>query len=97
MQKSKIIIVSGFSIDLSRIKAIRLNTSTTLGPTNVLKVDLNLRYEYIFNPNKKDFEKEAINDMISIEYVDYNDAQDALENLTEVWQEYAETQEGWLS
>jgi hypothetical protein len=93
MQNSKIIIVSGFSIDLSRIKAIRLNTSTTLGPTNVLRVYLNLRYEYIFNPNNKEFEKEAINDVIEIEYVDYNDAQDALESLTEVWQEYSEVEE----
>jgi hypothetical protein len=93
MQNSKIIIVSGLSIDLSRIKAIRLNTSSTLGPTNVLKVDLNLKYEYIFNPIRREFEKEAINDMISIEYVDYNDAQDALESLTEVWQEYSENQE----
>jgi hypothetical protein len=93
MQNSKIIIVSGFSIDLSRIKAIRLNTSATLGPTNVLRVDLNLRYEYIFNPNKKEFEKEAISDIIEIAYVDYDDAKDALESLTEVWQEYAEMQE----
>ncbi|HEX8607669.1 MAG TPA: hypothetical protein VF679_03395 [Pedobacter sp.] len=93
MQNSKIIIVSGVSIDLSRIKAIRLNTSSTLGPTNVLKVDLNLKYEYIFNPTLREYEKQAINDVISIEYVDYNDAQDALENLTEVWQEYSENQE----
>ena len=93
MQNSKITIVSGLSIDLSRIKAIRLNTNSSLGPTNILNVDLNMKYEYIFHPIKKELEKVPLNDVISIQYVDYDDAKDALESLTEVWQEYAEQQE----
>lgn len=52
-----------------------------------------MKYEYIFHPIKKEFEKVPLNDVISIQYVDYEDAKDALESLTEVWQEYAEQQE----
>ena len=87
---SKIINVSGFSIDLFRIKAIKVNTNSTLGPTNVLKVDLNLKFEFIFNPNKNKFIKQKINDTVSITYVDYNEAVHAMNNLTEIWQDYIE-------
>jgi hypothetical protein len=93
MQNSKITSISDFKIDLSRIKAIKINTNTTLGPTNVLKIDLNLRYEYVFNPNKKEYEKETISDTVTIEYFNYNQAQEALESLSEEWQEYLNSEE----
>ncbi|MET4083143.1 hypothetical protein ABIB40_003112 [Pedobacter sp. UYP30] len=87
MQQSKIINVSGFSIDLSQIKAIKVNTNSTLGDTNVLVIDFNLRYEYIFNPNKNKYIKQKIDDNVSITYVDYNAAVEAMESLTSEWQE----------
>ena len=93
MQNSKITIVSSFSIDLSRIKAIKINTNSTLGPTNVLKIDLNLKYEYVFDPNKKEYVKDTISDTVTIEYVNYNEAQQALESLSEEWQEYLNSQD----
>ena len=91
MQHSKIIDFCRFSIDLSRIKAIKVNTNSTLGPTNILKVDLNLRYEYIFNPNKNKFIKQKVKDTVSITYVDYDAAVQAMENLNEIWEEYLES------
>jgi len=88
MHRSKIIIVSGFAIDLSRIKAIRINTNTKIGPTNLLTVDLNTVYTYLFNPNENKFKKQRIRNIAVIEYVDYNAANEAMEDLTSLWQEY---------
>ncbi|OAQ39824.1 hypothetical protein A5893_09625 [Pedobacter psychrophilus] len=88
MAHSKIIIVNGLSIDLSRIKAIKVNTNSTLGPTNVLMIDLNLRFEYVFNPNENNHTKESIKDTVSINYVNYDGAVEAMNNLSEEWQAY---------
>lgn len=87
-QNHKIITISGLTIDLSRIKAIKINTNSTLGPTNVLTVDLNSKYEYIFNPNKDKFKKQIIKDQVEIEYVDFNTAKESSEELIEEWQQY---------
>jgi hypothetical protein len=88
MSKPKITTVDGLSVDLSRIKAIKINTNAKLGPTNVLTVDLNLRFEYVFDPNENKHIKESIEDTVSIAYVGYNEAVEARETLTQEWQEY---------
>jgi len=84
----KIISIQGLTLDLSRIKAIKINTNTKLGPTNVLIVDLNSRYEYVLNPNKNTFVKQKLKDKVEIEYVDYNATKDSYEELIEEWQQY---------
>lgn len=86
--QTKITTVHGFTIDLSRIKAIKVNTNTNLGPTNVLTVDLNQKCEYIFNPNEDKYVMHQIDDKVLIPYIDYNRAVEAMNDLTELWQEY---------
>jgi hypothetical protein len=53
MKRSKIVTIDGCALDLSRIKAIRMNINSTLGTSNTLIVDLNATIDYIFNPNKQ--------------------------------------------
>lgn len=88
MQPSKIITIPGLNIDLSRIKAIKLNTNTGIGPVNILTIDLNTRYQYVFNPNKNKYQKHKIKDSVYVEYIDYNEAFENAEHLSELWQVY---------
>ena len=88
MQSSKIITIPGLTIDLSRIKAIKLNTNTSVGPSNILTIDLNTSYQYLFNPNKNKYQKHKIKDAVSVEYVNYNEALENAEHLSELWQVY---------
>ena len=90
MKRSKIVSIDGCAVDLSRIKAIRVNSNNTLGPTNTLFIDLNSRLEYVFNPNDQKFEKVKMEDTVEIPYVDYNTARDCMNDLMEHWMDYLE-------
>lgn len=93
MKGSKIVNINGSVLDLSRINAIKLNSNSTLGPTNIVVVDLKSSFEYVFNPNKDKYKKVKTKNRVEIEYVDYNAAKESMENLSEAWSEYLESQE----
>jgi archaellum component FlaF (FlaF/FlaG flagellin family) len=93
MKGSKIVSFEGSALDLSRINAIKVNTNSSLGPTNILTVDLKSSFEYVFNPNKNKYKKVKTKDHVEIEYVDYNAARESMEDLTGQWREYLESPE----
>jgi hypothetical protein len=88
MSKPKITTVDGLSVDLSRIKAIKINTNAGIDHKDVLTIDFNSRFKYVFNPNENIHTKEVINDSISIPYFNYSSAVEARETLTKEWQDY---------
>jgi hypothetical protein len=89
---SIIINLNGVMIELSRVKAIIHCDSTK---SNSLKIELNKRKEYIFNPNIEKWEIQEYNDVINIEFP-YNDI--AVENYLEllnIWE--SELQNGIIN
>jgi hypothetical protein len=93
MKRPKIVSIDGSALDLSRINAIKLNTNASLGPTNILVVDLKSGFEYVFNPNKEKFKKVKTKDLVEIAYLDYKAARESMANLIDEWQEYLESSE----
>ena len=84
----KIVTVAGITIDLSRIRGIRINTNSTVGKTNVLYIEYNARTDYSKNPFTGEIEKTIITDTISQEFVDYDAAQQNQSDVQEYWSDY---------
>lgn len=93
MKRTKIISIDGAALDLSRINAIKVNTNSSLGPTNIMVVDLKSSFEYVFNPNKNKYKKVKTKDRVEIEYADNNAARESMDNLMIEWREYLESTE----
>ena len=84
----KIVTVAGITIDLSRIRGVRINTNSTVGKTNVLHIEYNSRIEYSKNPFTGEIEKAMITDTITQEFADYNAAQQNQSEVQECWSDY---------
>ena len=87
----RVITISYLTIDLDRIKAVKLNNFTSVGKTNVLTVEYNARVEYSRNPFTNEIEKTQIIDTVTKEYPDYSTAQAYQMELEEAWREYLQT------
>lgn len=88
MKRSKIITVEGLTIDLSKIKAIKISNNTGAGDVSLLVVDLYDRYEYIFNPNANEHQPIYIKDSVEMKYLNYSVAADVADTIQMHWQEY---------
>ena len=84
----KIITVAGITIDLSRIRGVRINTNSMVGETNVLYIEYNSRIEFSKNPFTGKIEKTIITETISQEFADYNATQQYQIELQECWSDY---------
>lgn len=60
--------------------------------SHILKIELNSRYEYIFNPGSEDYEQVLINDFVEHEYADYETAEVYRNEWQGYWQEYLDSQ-----
>jgi hypothetical protein len=87
MSKPKIIYHEKVAIDISKIIAIRLLPKYA-GDTKRIKIEFKARYEYVFNPNTKEFDKEEINDSTELKYDENEKAQKVLLEFMKIWQEY---------
>ncbi len=86
----RIINIGNNSIDFERIRAIKQNSNSQLGKTNVIIVEYNSRIEYSKNPFTEEIEKNEIVDKIEIEYTDFETAQINQVAIQENWNDYLE-------
>ncbi len=83
--------ISSLTIDLDRIKAVRVNNFTSIENTSAITVEYNARIEYSKNPFTNEIEKTQIVDTVIKEYPDFSIAQVYQMELEEAWSEYLQT------
>lgn len=86
----RIINIGNNSINFERLRAIKHNNHSDLGPTNVLIFEYNARIEYSKNPFTNKVEKTEIIDKIEIEFYDFETAQINHLSIQENWNDYLE-------
>ncbi|MCB1190966.1 MAG: deoxynucleoside kinase [Leptospiraceae bacterium] len=88
----KIVTVANITVDLSRIKAIKLNEYRDLGKINLLTIEYDSRTEYSKNPFTGKVEKKLISDQIVKEFPDYETAKMYRDELEFCWKTYSENE-----
>ncbi len=88
MKPSIIVTLDGVCIDLARVKALKVKMQPTQEARTMLIVELDARYEYIFNPNKNQYEKVRVEDHVELEYYDHELALDHEQAWLTEWQDY---------
>ncbi|EDM44939.1 hypothetical protein SCB49_02424 [unidentified eubacterium SCB49] len=83
----KLIALNNTVVELSRIKAISLNGYRDLGETNRIKVELNTRNEYLYNPDLEIYKLIQNEEVIYIEHPNYETAKQHLLEMMEMWEE----------
>ena len=86
----RIINIGNHSIDFERLRAIKHNNSSYLGPTNVLIIEYNARIEYSKNPFTNKVEKTEIVDKIELEFYDFETAKSNHISIQQDWNNYLE-------
>ena len=84
----RIIRISSLTIDLKRVRAIKLNNFNDVGETNILNIEYNTRIEYSKNPFTNEVEKTEIKDVITKTYPDFETAQIYQGEIEKCWREY---------
>ena len=90
--KSKVINFHRASFDISRIKSLKLSKEPkqNYAVTSTLTIECMGRAEYIFNPFSQSNELEIINDTIELNFSKWDEANNALIELQQIWQYYLE-------
>ena len=89
---SKIVNFNGTLVDLSRLKAIKINEFYDIKPaSNILTFELDKKSEYIFNPNEKNWELRKTENNILVEYPNGDEAVEAFKEAKNIWGEYKNT------
>ncbi len=84
----RIITISSLTVDLNRIRAIKLNNYSNIGNPNVLTIEYNSRIEYTKNPFTNEIEKSEIIETITKEYPDFETAQLHQREFEDCWKDY---------
>lgn len=85
---NKIINLNGVLIELKRVKAI---IHSDFKKSNFLKIEMNKRKEYVFNPNIEIWEIQEFNDFVNIEFPDNDIAVENYRQLMNIWESELET------
>ena len=85
---NRIVTIAGITLDLSRIRAVRVRNYTEVGKANLLYIEYNSRTEYSKNPFTDEIEKTLINETMSQEVADYQSAREYQTEIEECWAEY---------
>lgn len=89
MNMERIKSISNLSIDLDRIRAIRID-NYNVEMSIILTIEYNARIEYSKNPFTQEIEKTEIIDVISTEFPDFETAQVYQKEIELVWQKHLE-------
>ena len=84
----RIITISSLTIDLERVRAVKINNYFNVGDTNILTVEYNSRFVYSKNPFTNDIEKDEIQDIITKTYPSFEIATLYQREIEECWKEY---------
>lgn len=79
---------SGIIVDLCRVKSFHIDTWNPRKRSHILRIELNSRYEYIYNPEIEEHEKVMINDFIEHPYGDYEMAVAYRDEWQGYWEDY---------
>ena len=89
MKTSRVIIHGGVTIDLEMVKCFKVQTYTEVGKSNVLTIEFKTsNIDYVFNPEKEEFELHTFNDKTEIEYSSYDSACAYRDEWAEIWKDY---------
>lgn len=81
-------------VELDKIKAISINTYVHSEPkSNFVRIEFKTRKEYIYNPNTKIHELETFDDVLLIEFSNYDSALAHFEEMMGAWQYYIDQEE----
>lgn len=84
----KVIHHAGVSIDISQVKCFKLSPFTSDSEIRTLIIEFKKRVEYIYNSQTEQFEKQEINDLIEVEFPDWDIAKQYTNEWEEIWQDY---------
>ena len=82
----KLINLGNNIVEADNILGMSVNSNRSAGPTNCIIITFKTRKEYIFNPNLDTYEMEEFNDVLTIEYADFETAQAYLIEFMEEWE-----------
>lgn len=85
---NKIVTVANMTIDLSRIKALKINEYKNLGKTNIIIIEYDSKVEYSKNPFTGQIEKNIISDQVVKEFPDFDTAMAYRNEIEECWNDY---------
>lgn len=85
MQKSQIITHGGITLDVSQIKSFHIDAYNPRKRSHILRIEFKSRYEYLWNPDTKEFEKVLIHDFVEHPYADYETAAVHRDEWQEIW------------
>lgn len=89
MSIPRVVTHGGVTLDLETIKCFKVQTFTNVGKSNILTIEFKTsNLEYIFNPEKEEFELQTFNDKTEIEYPSYDSACAYRDEWAEIWQDY---------
>ena len=82
----KLIDLGNNIVEVDKILGMSINSYIPAGPTNFITVTFKKRKEYIYNPNIDIYEMEEFNDVLLIEYSDFQTAQAYLNEFMSEWE-----------
>lgn len=82
----KLIDLDNNIVDANQILAMGVNSSRSTGTTNCIKITFKCRKEYVYDPNIEQFTLEDFNDVLIVEFGDFNTAKDYLDLWSAEWQ-----------
>ena len=88
MKKPQTFTHGGITLDFSRIKSFHIDTWSPNKRSHILRVELNSRYEFVYNPGTEEYEKVLISDFIEHPYADYDTAEAYRDEWEGYWQDY---------
>jgi hypothetical protein len=88
----RIVSLSNLSVDLERVRAIKIEESKEKEGVYLLVVEYNKRIEFDVNPFTDEVVKLEIEDRISAEQFNYEWAQEGKQQLAEGWNDYLKEQ-----
>jgi len=93
MNKPKVVTDGQTSINLADVKCLRVISIRELDIKKAfLVIEFKSRFEYIFNPESGEYEKQEFNDKTEIEFSEYEMAIAYKRDWENMWQEYLEEQ-----
>ena len=85
---NRIITVSSLTIDLEKIRVIKISPLTKQGPEQVLSIEYNSRIVYAKDPSSEKVEQTKVVDTITKEFSDLETAQHFQLKIEESWNTY---------
>ncbi len=85
---NRIITVSSLTIDLEKIRTIKINPVTEISVEQVLTIEYNSRIVYAKDPSSEKVEKTIVVDTITKEYSDLETAQHYQQIIEDSWNTY---------